>query len=146
MTRARDFLFLSASQFYGEGKRERKISPFVIEAIGEENVNKIIKKEPITLYGDGLQTRSLCYIDDLINGLMKFMFAEDLSGEIINIGNTDEHTVKEFAEIIKKEKVAVCFDKVDRLARNVFNIERVSNEIQREKYGTYRTYFSLYSY
>jgi nucleoside-diphosphate-sugar epimerase len=72
---------------------KRMIVNFILQAL---------KNEPITLYGDGLQTRSLCYIDDLINGLMKFMFAEDLSGEIINIGNTDEHTVKEFAEIIKK--------------------------------------------
>ena len=45
MTRARDKLFLTAANFYGEGRRERKISPFVAEALGEEYVNKIIKKQ-----------------------------------------------------------------------------------------------------
>ncbi len=45
MTRAKDFLFLSASQFYGEGRRERKISPFVFETLGENKINTIIKKE-----------------------------------------------------------------------------------------------------
>lgn len=45
MTRAKDYLYLSAAHYYGEGKRERKISPFVIETLGEEHINKIIKKE-----------------------------------------------------------------------------------------------------
>jgi len=43
MTRAKDLLFLTASSFYGEGKRERKISPFIYEALGEEKVSKILE-------------------------------------------------------------------------------------------------------
>lgn len=45
MTRGRDFLFLTGAKFYGEGKRERKISPFVYETIGEENVKKTLEKK-----------------------------------------------------------------------------------------------------
>ncbi len=45
MTRARDYLYFSSSKFYSEGKRERKISPFVIESLGEEKVNKVINQE-----------------------------------------------------------------------------------------------------
>jgi len=45
MTRARDFLFLTAANFYGEGKRDRKISPFVYEALGENIVNNLTKKQ-----------------------------------------------------------------------------------------------------
>jgi DNA helicase-2/ATP-dependent DNA helicase PcrA len=45
MTRAKDYLYLTAAKYYGEGKRERKISPFVIEALGEAEVNKILHKE-----------------------------------------------------------------------------------------------------
>lgn len=45
MTRAKDYLYFSAAQYYGEGKRERKVSPFVIEALGEQTVNSIIKKK-----------------------------------------------------------------------------------------------------
>jgi len=48
MTRARDMLFLTAASFYGEGKRERKISPFVVEVFGENVTSQYIKKKPIT--------------------------------------------------------------------------------------------------
>jgi nucleoside-diphosphate-sugar epimerase len=60
-----------------------------------------IKNEPITIFGDGTQTRSLCYVDDLIEGLVTFMNKDGLSGEIINMGSTDEKTVLEYAQLIK---------------------------------------------
>lgn len=72
---------------------KRMIVNFILQALASE---------PITLYGNGSQTRSLCYVDDLIDGITTFMFAEKLNGEIINLGNPDERTVREFAEIIKK--------------------------------------------
>lgn len=65
-------------------------------------INQALKNEPITVFGDGLQTRSLCYVDDTIDGLMRLMFTPGLSGQIVNIGSSDEHTVVEYAEIIKK--------------------------------------------
>ncbi|HSW88978.1 MAG TPA: ATP-dependent DNA helicase, partial [Candidatus Saccharimonadales bacterium] len=52
MTRARDYLFITAANFYGEGKRERKISPFVIEALGEDFVN--LRKKANALQGTQL--------------------------------------------------------------------------------------------
>ncbi len=63
------------------------------------------KKLPI--YGDGSQTRSYCYVDDLVNGLLKLMSGDDLKGETINIGNPNELTVLETAKIIAN----VCGDK-----------------------------------
>ncbi|MBI4080896.1 MAG: ATP-dependent helicase [Candidatus Levybacteria bacterium] len=48
ITRARDKLFLTAAKFYGEAKRERKLSPFVVEALGEEYVQKVVKKVALT--------------------------------------------------------------------------------------------------
>lgn len=65
-------------------------------------VQQALAGKPITIFGDGSQTRSLCYIDDLVEGLMKFMFKEGLGGEVINIGNADEITVLEFAKEVKK--------------------------------------------
>lgn len=65
-------------------------------------INQALKNEPITVFGDGTQTRSLCYVDDTIDGLMKLMFTDALSGQVINIGSSDEHTVLEYAQIIKK--------------------------------------------
>ncbi len=61
-----------------------------------------LRNEPITLFGDGSQTRSLCYIDDLCEGLTRLMFYENTRGEIINLGNPEEHTVAEYAQIVKR--------------------------------------------
>ena len=60
-----------------------------------------LKNEKMTLYGDGKQTRSFCYVDDLINGLIKLMNA-NISGPI-NIGNPKEITIIELAKIISKK-------------------------------------------
>ena len=60
-----------------------------------------LKNEPITLYGDGTQTRSFCYVSDQIDGLSKLMESEDLTGPI-NIGNPNENSILELAELIIK--------------------------------------------
>ena len=60
-----------------------------------------LKNEEMTLFGDGKQTRSFCYVDDLINGLIKLMDA-DISGPI-NLGNPKEITILELAKIISKK-------------------------------------------
>lgn len=65
-------------------------------------VNQAIKDQPLTVYGDGLQTRSLCYVSDMVEGLYLLATIKDRSGEIINIGNPNEKTILEIADIIKK--------------------------------------------
>ena len=55
---------------------------------------------PLTIFGTGEQTRSICYVDDLVDGLMRAMFHEATTGEIFNLGNPEEHTVHEWARII----------------------------------------------
>jgi nucleoside-diphosphate-sugar epimerase len=64
-------------------------------------INQALKNEPITVFGDGAQTRALCYVDDTVAGLKKLMFADNTKGAIINIGSTDEHSVLEYAQMIK---------------------------------------------
>jgi len=71
----------------------RMISRFIAQALANE---------PITIFGDGSQTRSLCYIDDLIEGLSRLMFYNNTKGEVVNLGNPEEHTVFEYAEMVKK--------------------------------------------
>jgi nucleoside-diphosphate-sugar epimerase len=61
----------------------RMISRFIAQALANE---------PITIFGDGSQTRSLCYIDDLIEGLSRLMFYNNTKGEVVNLGNPEEHT------------------------------------------------------
>ncbi len=67
----------------------RVVSNFIIQAL---------KNEDITIYGDGSQTRSFCYVDDLVNGLIKLM--ESNYHKPVNIGNPSERTVLELASLI----------------------------------------------
>ena len=71
----------------------RMIARFIMQALANE---------PITMFGDGSQTRSLCYIDDRIEGLSRLMFYENTKGEVVNLGNPEEHTVIEYAKIVKE--------------------------------------------
>jgi UDP-glucuronate decarboxylase len=65
-------------------------------------INQAIKNEPITIYGDGKQTRSFCYIDDMIKGLMLAMLSGVTKGEVINLGNSNEQKIAELAEAVKR--------------------------------------------
>jgi UDP-glucuronate decarboxylase len=56
--------------------------------------------EPLTIYGNGRQTRSLCYVDDLVDGLIRAMESDTAKGTIINLGNPEEHTILEFARMV----------------------------------------------
>ena len=67
----------------------RVVSNFIIQAL---------RGEPITLYGDGQQTRSFCYVDDLIGGLVALMESDGAVTGPINIGNPVEFTIRELAE------------------------------------------------
>jgi UDP-glucuronate decarboxylase len=69
----------------------RVVSNFIVQAL---------KGEPITLYGDGSQTRSFCYVDDLIAGFLRMMDTPDDVTGPINLGNPGEFTIRELAEKI----------------------------------------------
>ncbi len=70
-------------------------------------VHQALNHEPITVYGDGKQTRSFCYITDQLEGLFKLLLADGIDGEVVNIGNNRETTIRELAEkIIKIAKSA----------------------------------------
>src|ERR1043165_8316452 len=66
----------------------RVVSNFIVQAL---------KNEPITIYGDGSQTRSFCYVDDLISGLIALMETDPAVTGPINIGNPNEFTIRELA-------------------------------------------------
>ncbi len=64
-------------------------------------IPQALLNQPITIYGDGLQTRSFCYVSDLVDGIVKMIEKESgLKGEVVNLGNPEEHTILEFAKII----------------------------------------------
>lgn len=65
-------------------------------------VTQVLKGEDITVYGDGTQTRSFCYVTDTIMGLKLLMEKDDANGEMINIGNPEEYSILEVAHLIKE--------------------------------------------
>lgn len=67
-----------------------------------EFVTRALKNQPIPIFGDGSQTRSFCYVDDLIDGVIKAMESENTKGQVFNIGNPDEFTILELAKIVKR--------------------------------------------
>lgn len=75
-------------------------------------INQALRNDPITIYGDGNQTRSFCFIDDQVHGQILAMACDEIKGNAINIGSEDERTILEFARIIKKlanSKSAIIF-------------------------------------
>lgn len=68
----------------------RVVSNFIVQAL---------KSEDITIYGDGSQTRSFCYVDDLVNGMIKMMNTPNFTGPV-NLGNPSERTIKDLATLI----------------------------------------------
>lgn len=64
-------------------------------------LTQALTNQPLTVYGDGSQTRSLCYVDDLVKGLMVVMNSPDAQGDYFNLGNPDEYTMLQLAELIK---------------------------------------------
>ncbi|MEW5876773.1 MAG: UDP-glucuronic acid decarboxylase family protein [Acidobacteriota bacterium] len=78
------------------GPRMRRNDGRVVPAF----ICQALAGEPLTVFGDGSQTRSFCYVDDLIEGVVRVLFSEIT--EPINLGNPQEMTVLEFAQVIKE--------------------------------------------
>ena len=72
----------------------RVVSNFIIQAL---------KGEDITIYGDGSQTRSFCYVSDLVEGIIKMMNSKEFTGPV-NLGNPNERTILNLAELIIKNR------------------------------------------
>mgnify|MGYP001308529735 CR=1 FL=1 len=103
----------------------RVVSNFIIQALKGEN---------ITVYGDGSQTRSFCYVEDLIDGMIKMMNQNKILGPV-NLGNTNEFTILELAEKIIKHtgsKSKIIFNDLpidDPLQRKP-DIKKAVNELK----------------
>jgi UDP-glucuronate decarboxylase len=76
-----------------DGYYGRVVPRFIMQALSND---------PITIFGDGSQTRSFCYVTDQIDGLLRFLAKDGLKGEVINIGNPVELSIADLAGIIKK--------------------------------------------
>jgi nucleoside-diphosphate-sugar epimerase len=61
---------------------------------------RALEGNPITVYGDGTQTRSFCFVNDLVEGILRALFTPDTAGEVINLGNPAEYSMLEFAKLV----------------------------------------------
>lgn len=64
-------------------------------------INQALEGKPLTVYGDGTQTRSFCYVSDLVAGILAIMFGDNLKGKVFNLGNPREYTVKDLVQKVK---------------------------------------------
>lgn len=76
-----------------EGAYGRAVSRFITQALANK---------PLTVYGDGTQTRSFCYVTDTAIGLLLLLTGEGARGEVMNVGNLEEVTILELAQRIKQ--------------------------------------------
>jgi dTDP-glucose 4,6-dehydratase/UDP-glucuronate decarboxylase len=65
-------------------------------------ITQALRNEPITIYGDGHFTRSLCFVQDLVSGILSVMESQrsDAAGRVYNVGNPEEHTVLDYARLV----------------------------------------------
>ena len=63
-------------------------------------VGQALRGEPLTVYGGGMQTRSFCYVSDLVDGIRACAASDETRGRIVNLGNPEERTIRQFAEIV----------------------------------------------
>lgn len=93
-TRALDGRIIRIFNTYGPRMRSddgRVVPNFVMQAL---------RGEPLTIYGNGLQTRSFCYVDDLVEGIRRCAASDATRGIVVNLGNPEEYTIRQFAEIV----------------------------------------------
>lgn len=105
--RAAETIFMDAKRMYGTQVRIARIfntygpktHPFDGRVVSNF-IRQALADEPITIYGDGSQTRSFCYYTDLIGGLVKLMENDEGLVGPVNLGNPNEFTIKELADLV----------------------------------------------
>lgn len=78
-------------------------------------INQALSNAPLTIFGTGNQTRSFCYVDDMVEGLIQAMTSESAKGEVINLGNNDERKISDIADLVKKmtgSPAAIVFEEL----------------------------------
>lgn len=95
-THAIDSRIIRIFNTYGPRMRSndgRVVPNFIVQAL---------HGEPLTIYGDGSQTRSFCYVDDLVAGIMACAASDAARGRVVNLGNPEEYPIAQFAHIVSE--------------------------------------------
>jgi dTDP-glucose 4,6-dehydratase len=94
-------------------------------------IQQALRNEPLTVYGDGSQTRSFCYVDDLIDGIVRLLYSDEHYP--VNIGNPNETSILNFAHLINQivgNQAGIKFEPSQRLEGDP---QRRQPDIQRAK-------------
>lgn len=102
----------------------RVVSNFIVQAL---------RGDPLTIYGDGTQTRSFCFVDDEVDGICRLFFAD--YSDPMNVGNPDEFTIRELAEIILEETSSSSVIEHRALPRDDPKIRQPDISLARERLG-----------
>jgi len=105
-------------------KDGRAVANFIVQAL---------TNQPITIYGQGKQTRSFCYVDDLVSGLKKALLTESSKGQVINLGNAEEFTVLDLAKKIKRATGSASPIKIEAMELPEDDPEKRRPDISRAK-------------
>lgn len=103
----------------------RVVSNFIVQAL---------QNKPITIYGNGMQTRSFCYVDDLVEGLHRLMNCKGFTGPV-NLGNPGEFTINELADIIIKKTGSTSQLVHENLPEGDPKVRKPDINLAREKLG-----------
>ena len=98
-------------------------------------IEKALRNEPVPIYGDGSQTRSFCYIDDLVEGLFLLSTKENLKGEVVNLGNPQEISILDLAKKVielssSSSKIEFLPPRVDDPQRRCPNITKAKKLLE----------------
>jgi UDP-glucuronate decarboxylase len=100
-------------------------------------ITQALENQPLTIYGDGQFTRSLCYVQDLVDGMLAVMESSrsDAAGRVYNVGNPEEHTIIEYAKLVlelippSKSRITYMPPVPDDPSRRRPDITRVKSEL-----------------
>ncbi|MBI3977472.1 MAG: SDR family oxidoreductase [Chloroflexi bacterium] len=97
-------------------------------------ISQALRGEPLTVYGDGRQTRSYCYVSDLVRGIQAAMFTAGTTGELFNLGNPEEYSAIEIAEAVKRlagscSPIMHCPPRPEEIARRRPNIDKARERL-----------------
>jgi nucleoside-diphosphate-sugar epimerase len=97
-------------------------------------ITQALKHQPVTVHGTGEQTRSICYVEDMVDGLIRAMWTKHTTGRVYNLGNPEEHSVLDWANMIIRlcgstSKVAYEPKRQDDPERRRPNIDRADREL-----------------
>jgi len=103
-------------------------------------INSALKNEPVVVYGTGTQRRCFCYVEDVVDAVLKLMNCEQAVGQVFNVGSTEEISIKELADKIiemagsKSEKRFISYEQaygrpIEDMMRRVPSLERIKQTI-----------------